>query len=189
MEQKIIEENIKNNLVFCIHPRKAFAIKSIPRSVFEIRYIRTKLVYFLFRLNFDFCFFIKPWRNRLSIWIISQERVDLDCITSGSPPFKLTTVERSDDLSNNSQTKRMVISFFSFSHKLFYPSTTVFESYLYCYLQTLQIWISLKFFYLAIGANLFNLVNLWTIMVIYTINPFPNKSWFLRVCSKQGNFS
>ena len=58
MEQKIIEENIENNLVFCIDLQKAFAIKSIPRSVFEIRYIRTKYVYFLFRLNFDFGFFI-----------------------------------------------------------------------------------------------------------------------------------
>ena len=35
MEQKISEENIENKLVFCIDPRKAFAIKSIPRSVFR----------------------------------------------------------------------------------------------------------------------------------------------------------
>ena len=35
MEQKIKGENIENNLVFCIDPRKAFAIKSIPRSVFR----------------------------------------------------------------------------------------------------------------------------------------------------------
>ena len=35
MEQKINEENIENNLVFCIDPRKAFAIKSIPRSGFQ----------------------------------------------------------------------------------------------------------------------------------------------------------
>ena len=34
MEQKINEENMENNLVICIDPRKAFAIKSIPRSVF-----------------------------------------------------------------------------------------------------------------------------------------------------------
>ena len=33
MEQKINEENIENNLAFCIDPRKAFAIKSISRSV------------------------------------------------------------------------------------------------------------------------------------------------------------
>ena len=65
MEQEINEENIDNNLVFCINPRKAFAIKSIPRSVFEIRHLRTKYVYFLFRLNFDFGSIIKPRRNRL----------------------------------------------------------------------------------------------------------------------------
>ena len=34
-EQKISDENIESNLVFCIDPRKAFAIKSIPRSVFR----------------------------------------------------------------------------------------------------------------------------------------------------------
>ena len=34
MEQKINEENTENNLVFCIHPRRAFAIKWLPRSVF-----------------------------------------------------------------------------------------------------------------------------------------------------------
>ena len=34
--QEINEENIENNLVFRIDPRKAFAIrKSIPRSVFR----------------------------------------------------------------------------------------------------------------------------------------------------------
>ena len=59
---------------------------------FEICYIRTKYAYFLFWLNFDFGFFIKSWWNRLCIWIISQERVDLDCVISGSLPFKLTTV-------------------------------------------------------------------------------------------------
>ena len=35
LEQKINEENIENNLVFCIDPRKAFAIKSILRSIFR----------------------------------------------------------------------------------------------------------------------------------------------------------
>ena len=33
MEQKINEENIENNLVFCIDPRKTFAIKSVPKTV------------------------------------------------------------------------------------------------------------------------------------------------------------
>ena len=38
MEQKIDEENIETNLVFCIDPRKAFPIKSVSRSDFEIRH-------------------------------------------------------------------------------------------------------------------------------------------------------
>ena len=33
--EKKNEENIENNRVFCIDSRKAFAIKSIPRSVFR----------------------------------------------------------------------------------------------------------------------------------------------------------
>ena len=41
-----------------------------PDLIFEIRHIRTKYVYFLFQLNFDFGFFIKPWRSRLCIWLI-----------------------------------------------------------------------------------------------------------------------
>ena len=57
ISETINEKNIENNLVICIDPRKAFAIKSIPRSVFRNHHIRTKYVYFL--LNFDFCFFIK----------------------------------------------------------------------------------------------------------------------------------
>ena len=35
MEKKINEERIDNDVVFCIDPRKAFAIKSIPRSIFR----------------------------------------------------------------------------------------------------------------------------------------------------------
>ena len=60
MEQKVNKENIENKLVLCIDDRKAFAIKSILRSFFEIRHIRTKNVYFLFWLNCDFGFFMKP---------------------------------------------------------------------------------------------------------------------------------
>ena len=55
-------------------------------------HIRTKYVCFLFQLDFYFSFFIKSWQNRLCIWTISQERVDLDCNFWGSLPFKLTTV-------------------------------------------------------------------------------------------------
>ena len=57
-EQKINEENIENNLVFCIDPRKAFAIKSIPRSGFRNPSHKNKIRLFLFWLNFDFGFFI-----------------------------------------------------------------------------------------------------------------------------------
>ena len=60
MEQKINEENIENNLVVCIDSRKVFEIKSIPKLFFELRHVRTKYVYFLLWLNFDFGFFIKP---------------------------------------------------------------------------------------------------------------------------------
>ena len=55
MVQKINEENIENNLVFCIDSRKAFAIKSIPKSVFRNPSHKNKLrlspisVKFLFR--------------------------------------------------------------------------------------------------------------------------------------------
>ena len=40
---------------------------------FEIRHIKTKYVYFLFRLNFDFGFFIKPWRNRLYLLNVARK--------------------------------------------------------------------------------------------------------------------
>ena len=59
MEQKINDENIENNLVFCIDPQKAFAIKSKPRFVFRNPSHKKKILYFLFRLNFDIGFFIK----------------------------------------------------------------------------------------------------------------------------------
>ena len=43
MEQKINEENIETNLVFCIEPRKALAIKSKPRSVFRNQSHKNKI--------------------------------------------------------------------------------------------------------------------------------------------------
>ena len=57
MEQKINDENMENNLVFCIDPQKAFGIKSIPRSVFRNPSRKNKIR--LFRLNLDFGFFVK----------------------------------------------------------------------------------------------------------------------------------
>ena len=56
MEQKINKQNIEKNLAFCIDPRKAFAINQYQDLFFEIHHIRTKYVYFLFRLNLDFGF-------------------------------------------------------------------------------------------------------------------------------------
>ena len=60
MEQKINEENIENNPVFCIDPRKYLQSNQYQDLFFEIRHMRTKYIYFQFRLNFDFGFFIKP---------------------------------------------------------------------------------------------------------------------------------
>ena len=60
MEQKINEENVENNLVFCINPLKAFAIKSVQRSVFRNPSHKNKIRLFSISLNFDFGFFIKP---------------------------------------------------------------------------------------------------------------------------------
>ena len=57
MEQKINEENIENNLVFCIDPQKKIAIKSIPRSEFRnLSHNAEKCLFFYF----DFGFFIRP---------------------------------------------------------------------------------------------------------------------------------
>ena len=60
MEQKKNAENMENNLVFCIDPRKAFAIKSIPRTVFRTVFKNKKYVYFFFQLDFEIGFFIEP---------------------------------------------------------------------------------------------------------------------------------
>ena len=60
MEQKINEENIENNLLFCIDPRKAFAFKSLPRSVFRNPSHKNEIRLFSISVNFDFSFLIKP---------------------------------------------------------------------------------------------------------------------------------
>ena len=59
MEQKINKENIENNLVFCIDPRKAFAIKSKPRSVFRNPSHKNKIGLFSILVKFGYGFFIK----------------------------------------------------------------------------------------------------------------------------------
>ena len=54
--RKINKENIENNLV--LYRLSKRICNQYQDLFFEIRYIRTKCVYFLFRLNFDFGFFI-----------------------------------------------------------------------------------------------------------------------------------
>ena len=52
MEQKINEENIENNLVFCIDPKKPFAIKSILRPVFRNPSHKNKIQLFSISVKF-----------------------------------------------------------------------------------------------------------------------------------------
>ena len=52
IEQKIDEENIENNFAFCIEPRKAFAIKLIPRSVFRNPSHKNKIRLFSISVKF-----------------------------------------------------------------------------------------------------------------------------------------
>ena len=54
MEQKMNEEKIENKLVFCIDARKAFAIKSIPRSDFRNPSHKNKIR--LFSISFELRF-------------------------------------------------------------------------------------------------------------------------------------
>ena len=58
-EQKINEENIESNLECCIDPRKAFAIKSISRSVCQNPLHKNKIRLFYISVKFDFAFLIK----------------------------------------------------------------------------------------------------------------------------------
>ena len=59
MKQKINKENIENNLVFCIYPRKAFAMKSIRRSVFRNPSHKNKIRLFRISVKFGFRFLYK----------------------------------------------------------------------------------------------------------------------------------
>ena len=64
MEQKINEESIENNLVFCIDPRKAFAIKSIPSSVFRNPSHENKIRLFSISVKFLFLFLYKTMKKQ-----------------------------------------------------------------------------------------------------------------------------
>ena len=61
MEQKLNEENIEHNHAFVLYRPSKIICNQINTKIcfFEIRHIRTKYVCFLFRLNFNFDFFIK----------------------------------------------------------------------------------------------------------------------------------
>ena len=59
MEQRVNKENIENSLVSCIDRRKAFAIKSIPRSVFRNPSHNNKIRLFSILVKFGFQFLYK----------------------------------------------------------------------------------------------------------------------------------
>ena len=64
MEQKINEENIENNFVFCIGPRKTFVNKSIPRSVFRSPSHKKKIRLFSISVKFLFRFLYKTMKKQ-----------------------------------------------------------------------------------------------------------------------------
>ena len=59
MEQKINEENIENNLEFCIDVGKALTIKSIPISVFRNPSYKNKIRLFSISVKLRFWFLYK----------------------------------------------------------------------------------------------------------------------------------
>ena len=59
MEHKINEENIGNNIVFCIDHRTAFAVKSVPRTVFRNPSHKNKIRLFSISVKFLFRFLYK----------------------------------------------------------------------------------------------------------------------------------
>ena len=59
MEQKINKENVENNLVSCIDPRKAFGIKSIRRSAFLNPSHKNKIRQVSISVTFTFRFLYK----------------------------------------------------------------------------------------------------------------------------------
>ena len=77
MEQKINKENIENNLVFCIDPRKALAIKSIPRSVFRNPSHKNKIRLFSISFKFGFRFLYK---NHDETDCVSEQFRKKECI-------------------------------------------------------------------------------------------------------------
>ena len=87
MEQKINEENIENNRVFCIDHRKAFAIKSIPRSVFRNPSHKNKISLFSISVKLWFRVLYKTMTKQ-TVYLNNFAR---QIAISDSLPFKLTT--------------------------------------------------------------------------------------------------
>ena len=102
MEQKINKENIENNLVFGIDPRKAFAIKPIPRSVFRnpshyrITFIcqlafHSNVCLFSISVKFGFRFLYKTMTKQ-TVYLNNFSRKSGFRLQFPRQSFKLTTV-------------------------------------------------------------------------------------------------
>ena len=99
-EQKIYEVIIENNLVFCIDPRKAFAIKSVPRSVSRNTSHKDKIRPFSISVKFWFRLLYKTM-TKPTVYLNnfakkSGFRLQSEAVCLLNSPL----LERSDDLSN-----------------------------------------------------------------------------------------
>ena len=79
MEQKINKENIENNLVYCIDPRKAFGIKSVRRSSFLNPSHKNKIRLVSISVKFTFRFLYRTMTKQTVYLSNFARRVDLDC--------------------------------------------------------------------------------------------------------------
>ena len=102
MTQKISEENIENNLVFCIDPRKVFAFKSKSRSVYRNSPHKNNIHVRLFSISVKFGFrFLYKTMTTQTVYLNNFARKSgftlqfLSVCLLNSP-----LSERSDDLSN-----------------------------------------------------------------------------------------
>ena len=93
MEQKINEEISKIILCVVSTLEKHLQSNQYQDLFFKIRHIRTKYVYFLFRFNFDFGFFIKHEQFHKKEWIYIAVSETVSLLNS---PLS----ERSNDRSN-----------------------------------------------------------------------------------------
>ena len=99
MENKINEENIESNLVFCINPLKAFAIKSLPRTVFRNPSHKNEIGLFSISVKFLFRFLYKTMTKQ-TVYLNNFARKSGFRFLRLSAFLKSPLLERSDDLSN-----------------------------------------------------------------------------------------